>query len=151
MATGYELDGSQVREKSYPSLFNPAAGLIGSVEDVAHYSIAIDQGQFLELETWDQIFTPAISASGAELPYGFGWFLQVHEGTLLQWHHGWWTANSSLIVRAPERGLAFIVAANSDRLSSTYGLGGDGNVLRSAVARLFVESFVLGDETLPGS
>ena len=149
MATGYEVEGSEVTEKSYPSLFDPAGGLIGSVEDMARYSIAIDQGRFLEPETWDQIFTPARSASGAELPYGFGWFLQVHEGTLLQWHHGWWIANSSLIVRAPERGLALIVAANTDRLSSAYQLGGDGNVMRSDVARLFVESFVLGDNDLP--
>ncbi len=30
-----------------------------------------------------------------------------------------------------------------------YGLGGDRNVLRSDVARLFIEAFVLGDEPLP--
>ena len=140
MATAYELDGSEVRESSYPSIFNAAAGLIGSVEDVARYSIAIDQGRFLDPETWELIFTPAISSGGESLPYGFGWFLQDHEDVRLQWHHGWWVANSSLIVRAPEKGLAFIVAAGTDRLSSAYGLGGDANVLRSDIARLFVES-----------
>ena len=45
--------------------------------------------------------------------------------------------------------LAFVVLANTDALSSRYGLGGDGNVLRSDVARLFVEAFVTGDELLP--
>ena len=67
----------------------------------------------------------------------------------LQWHYGHWTTNSSLIVRVPERRLTFVVMANTPQLSAAYGLGGDGNVLRSDVARLFIESFVLGDESLP--
>jgi hypothetical protein len=34
-------------------------------------------------------------------------------------------------------------------LSRAYGLGVDANVMRSDVARLFVDSYVLGDEPLP--
>jgi hypothetical protein len=36
-------------------------------------------------------------------------------------------------------------------LSRAYGLGVDSDVLRSDVARLFVESFVTGNEPLPGN
>ena len=58
--------------------------------------------------------------------------------------------NSSLIVRAPEKGVAFVVLANTPQLSAAYGgLGSDSNVLRSDVARLFVDAFVVGDEPLP--
>ncbi len=151
MATGYEVVGAEVKEKDYPSIFNPAAGLIGSVEDVARYSIAIDEGQFLQPDTWAQVFSPALSNIGTPLPYGIGWFIQDHQGVRLQWHYGWWIGNSSLIVRAPDQGLAFVLAANTDGLSSTYGLGGDNNSLRSDFARLFVESFVLGIERIPGT
>ena len=55
------------------------------------------------------------------------------------------------LVRVPEQGLAFIVLANTSLLSRAYGLGVDSDVLRSDVARLFVESFVTGNEPLPGN
>jgi CubicO group peptidase (beta-lactamase class C family) len=116
---------------------------------VATFSLAIDEGLFLSAETWGEVFTPATSNSGQRLPYGLGWFIQEYQGASLQWHYGYWTTNSSLIVRAPEKGLTFVVLANTQTLSSPYGLGGDNNVMRSAVASLFVEAFVLGDDPLP--
>ena len=76
-------------------------------------------------------------------------FFTEHQGIELQWHYGYWDANSSLIVRAPDQGLAFIVLANTSMLSRAYGLGVDSDVLRSDVARLFIESFVTGNEPLP--
>ncbi|UCF40705.1 MAG: beta-lactamase family protein [Gemmatimonadota bacterium] len=149
MAAPYEWQGGRVIRYSYPSYFGTSGGLIASVEDVAAYSIAIDQGRFLEASTWDSVFTPAEDAAGDPLPYALGWFIHVHEGIELQWHYGYWDANSSLIVRAPEPGLAFVVLANTSMLSRPYGLGLDSDVLRSDVARLFIESFVTGDEPLP--
>jgi CubicO group peptidase (beta-lactamase class C family) len=149
MATGYQSEDGNVVQVGYPSYFGTAAGLIASVEDMATYSIAIDQGRFLEAATWEQVFTPALSNAGETLPYGLGWFIYDYQGVKLEWHYGWWIGNSSLIVRAPEEGLAFVVLANSDMLSRAYGLGGDSNVMRSAVARLFVDSFVVGNEPLP--
>lgn len=149
MAAGYEVVGSEVRPRSHPDYFGSAAGLVASAEDVARFSMAIDEGQFLSAGTWDQVFSPAISNSGTPLPYGLGWFIQEHQGIRLQWHYGYWTTNSSLIVRVPDRGLTFVVLANTQTLSSTYGLGGDNNVLRSDVASLFIDAFVLGNEELP--
>ncbi|UCG86009.1 MAG: beta-lactamase family protein [Gemmatimonadota bacterium] len=149
MASPYEWEDSRVVRASYPRYFGTAAGLIASAEDVARYSIAIDQGMFLEPATWDSVFTPAKDPSGNVLPYALGWFIHMHEGIELQWHYGYWEANSSLIVRVPERGLAFVVLANTSMLSRPYGLGIDSDVLRSDVARLFIESFVTGTEPLP--
>ncbi len=149
MAEPYEWQGGRVVRSAYPSYFGTSAGLIASVENMAAYSIAIDQGRFLQPATWDSVFTPAEDPSGDPLAYALGWFIHVHEGIELQWHYGWWDANSSLIVRVPEQGLAFVVLANTSMLSRAYGLGGDSNVLRSDVARLFIESFVTGDEPLP--
>jgi len=149
MAKPYELEDNGVVRSDYPSYFGTAAGLIASAEDMAQYSIAIDQGLFLEPETWDSVFTPARSNTGQTLPYGLGWFIYHYQGVKLEWHYGHWTANSSLIVRAPEKGLTFVVLANTSMLSRAYGLGGDANVMRSDVARLFIDSFVIGDEPLP--
>ena len=150
MAAGYELRGSEVRPLAHPSYFGAAAGLVASAEDVAAFSVAIAEGRLLRAETWARVFTPAVSNTGETLPYGLGWFIQSYQGVTLQWHYGYWTTNSSLIVRVPERGLALVVLANTPQLSAAYaGLGSDDNVLRSAVARCFVEAFVLGSEPLP--
>ena len=149
MASPYEWQSGRVVRSAYPSYFGTSAGLIASAEDMAAYSIAIDQERFLQPATWDSVFTPARDSSGAPLAYALGWFIHVHEGIELQWHYGWWDANSSLIVRVREQGLAFVVLANTSMLSRAYGLGGDSNVLRSDVARLFIESFVTGDVPLP--
>jgi CubicO group peptidase (beta-lactamase class C family) len=151
MASPYEWENRRVVRASYPSYFGSAGGLIASAEDMAKYSIAIDQGMFLQPATWDSVFTPARNPSGDVLPYALGWFIHMHQGIELQWHYGYWDANSSLIVRVPEQGLAFIVLANTSMLSRAYGLGVDSDVLRSDVARLFVESFVTGNEPLPGN
>jgi CubicO group peptidase (beta-lactamase class C family) len=149
MAAGYDLRGSRLVPLEHPSHFGTSAGLVASAEDVARFSIAIDEGRFLEPETWDSVFTPAVSNGGATLPYGLGWFIHYHESVKLEWHYGYWTTNSSLIVRAPEQGMTFVALANTNMLSRPYGLGVDSDVLRSDLARLFVESFVLGDEPLP--
>jgi CubicO group peptidase (beta-lactamase class C family) len=150
MAAGYELRGSEVYPREQPTYFGAAAGLVASAEDMATFSLAIDEGLFLEPETWDSVFTPALSNTGETLPYGFGWFIQYYEGAKLEWHYGYWDSNSSLIVRAPGKGMTFVVLANTNMLSRPYGLGLDNNVMRSDMARLFVEPFVIGDEPLPG-
>ena len=149
MAAGYDLRDGRVVPVAHSSYFGTAAGLVASVDDMARFSIAIDEGRFLEPGTWDSVFTPAVSNDGVTLPYGFGWFICEHEGARLQWHYGLWNSNSSLIVRAPAKKLTFVVLANTNMLSRRYGLGCDANVMRSDVARLFVESFVLGNEPLP--
>ncbi len=149
MAAGYDLRDGRVVPVAHPTYFGTAAGLVASAEDMARFSIAIDQGRFLQPETWDSVFTPAVSNSGATLPYGLGWFIYEYEGAVLQWHYGLWDSNSSLIVRAPQKRLTFVVLANTNMLSRAYGLGVDANVMRSDVASLCVESFVLGDEPLP--
>ena len=151
MASGYALEGSEIVRLSHPEYFGVSGGLVASAEDMARFSMAIDAGLFLAPETWKQVFTPAVSNAGHALPYGLGWFIHEYEGVTLQWHYGYWTTNASLIVRVPEQGLTFVVMANTPQLSAEYGLGGDSDVLRSDVARLFVESFVTGDEPFPVS
>ncbi|HYN82081.1 MAG TPA: serine hydrolase domain-containing protein [Gemmatimonadaceae bacterium] len=58
------------------------------------------------------------------------------------------TANSSLIVKVPDRGLTFVVLANTDGLSSAYPLG-SGKLDSSPWAREFLDTFVIGSLALP--
>jgi CubicO group peptidase (beta-lactamase class C family) len=149
MAAGYELQGGDVVPREHPGYFGASAGLVASAEDVARFSMAIDEGRFLGASTWAQVFTPATSTAGRVLPYGLGWFIHSYPDVTLQWHYGQWTTKSSLIVRSPAQKLTFVVLANTPQLSAAYGLGGDSDVLRSAVARLFYEWYVRGRQAPP--
>jgi CubicO group peptidase (beta-lactamase class C family) len=146
LAHPYGLDDkfNPVRIK-YPVYFGTAAGLISSVLDMAKYDIAVDRHRFLTKETQQLAFTPFTSTGGEALPYGLGWFTQDYKGTRLIWHYGYWTGNSSLILKVPERNLTFIAMANTDNLSRPTDLG-SGDVLSSPVGMAFLQTFIFPDK-----
>jgi len=152
LAKPYRLDSTyEVIEGEYPQHFSASAGLISTVVDMAIFDIAIDQNALVGQETKEQMFTPTVSTTGAELPYGFGWFTQSYKGTRLIWHYGYWDCISSLILKVPDEDITFIILANTDMLSRPYRLG-DGDVLTSTVALVFLKTFVLQpkyDEPIP--
>ncbi|HKP85851.1 MAG TPA: serine hydrolase, partial [Blastocatellia bacterium] len=152
LAQPYALERSfNVVKGSYPKSFSTSAGLISSVLDMAKYDIAIDQNRFLSKETQQLAFTPTLSTKGEKLPYGLGWFTQDYKGVKLIWHYGFWTCNSSLIIKVPERNITFIAMANTDNLSRPTDLGG-GDVTSSAVATAFLKTMILPEalgESLP--
>lgn len=148
LAKPYALNGISTAPTTYPSYFGTAAGLVSTVLDVAQYSIAMDTNAFLQPATKALAYTPTVSTSGDTLPYGLGWFTTRVSGERIIWHYGYWTGNSSLIVRVPSRNLAFIILANSDMLSRPTQLG-SGDLMSSSLAREFIDAFVTGNVTLP--
>ncbi len=152
LATPYLLDDKHnITVGKYPARFSTSAGLISSVLDMAKYDIAIDQNRFLKKETQELAFTPATSTKGGKLPYGLGWFTQEYKGEQLIWHYGYWTCNSSLILKVPGRNLTFIAMANTDNLSRPTELGG-GDVMSSPVGLAFLKTFIFPEifkEELP--
>jgi CubicO group peptidase (beta-lactamase class C family) len=146
LAQPYALDrGFNITKISYPQGFSTSAGLISTVLDMAKYDIAIDQNKFLTKETQQLAFTPAVSTKGESLPYGLGWFTQNYRGTKLLWHYGYWTGNSSFILKVPEQNITFIIMANSDNLSRPTDLG-SGNALSSPVGMAFLKTFIFPEK-----
>ncbi|MFY9608902.1 MAG: serine hydrolase domain-containing protein [Blastocatellia bacterium] len=142
LAQPYELDNkSNVVKGRYPTGFGVSAGLISSVLDMAKYDIAIDQNRFVTRGTQQLAFTPAVSTKGEKLPYGLGWFTQNYRGERLIWHYGYWTCNSSLILKVPDRNVTFIAMANTDNLSRPTDLGA-GDVTSSPVGLAFLKEFI---------
>lgn len=142
LAQPYALDREfKITKISYPQGFSTSAGLISTVLDMAKYDIAIDQNKFLTKETQQLAFTPTVSTKGQSLPYGLGWFTQNYKGTKMLWHYGYWTGNSSFILKVPEQNITFIIMANSDNLSRPTDLGA-GNALSSPVGMAFLKTFV---------
>lgn len=146
LAQPYGLDREFKTTKiSYPQGFSTSAGLMASVLDMAKYDIAIDQNKFLNRETQQLAFTPTISTKGEALPYGLGWFTQNYKGTKMLWHYGYWTANSSFILKIPERNITFIAMANTDNLSRPTDLGA-GDALSSPVGMAFLKTFIFPEK-----
>jgi hypothetical protein len=112
---------------------------------MAKYDIAIDQNKFLTTETQQLAFTPTVSTRGESLPYGLGWFTQNYKGTKMLWHYGYWTGNSSFILKVPEQNITFIIMANSDNLSRPTDLG-SGDALSSAVSMAFLRTFIFPEK-----
>ena len=144
MATGYGIDSRrQPLLVAYPTSFSSSAGLVSTARDVARYSTALDAGQFLSAATRTLAYTPSRGAGDRILPYGLGWFISTVSGHTLVWHYGYWTGNSSLIIKEPSRGLTFVVLTNSDQLSAPFRLGA-GDLMSSTVAQAFVNAFITG-------
>jgi CubicO group peptidase (beta-lactamase class C family) len=143
LAQPYQLDNKfNIVKGQYPTRFSVSAGLMSSVLDMAKYDIAIDQNRFVTKETQQLAFTPMVSTKGENLPYGLGWFTQNYNGTKLIWHYGYWTCNSSLILKVPDRNITFIAMANTDNLSRSTDLGA-GDVTSSPVGLAFLKEFIL--------
>lgn len=152
LAQPYQLDARfDIVKGQYPNRFSVSGGLISSVLDMAKYDIAIDQNRFITKATQQLAFTPMISTKGETLPYGLGWFTQLYKGTRLIWHYGYWTCNSSLILKVPDRNITFIAMANTDNLSRPTDLGA-GDLTSSPVGLEFLKTFVFPEifhEQLP--
>jgi CubicO group peptidase (beta-lactamase class C family) len=148
LARGYTYVDESYTPTPYPTMFGTAAGLTGSVLDLAAFSMALDRGDVVSAASREAAFAPTISAAGDTLPYGLGWFSTRYRGERVVWHYGLWTAISSLIVKVPSRGLTFVVLANTDALSSPYQLGA-GRLDSSPWARAFLDAFVFGSAAVP--
>ncbi len=118
-----------------------SAGLVSTVTDLAKYDVALDRHVFLKKETQGLAWTPMTANDGRKLPYGLGWFVQEHQGLKLLWHYGQWPQFSALILKVPDRNLTLLLLANSDGVSTPFGLGA-GDVLNSAFASTFLRLFL---------
>jgi CubicO group peptidase (beta-lactamase class C family) len=140
LAMGYDAKGKKAI--AYPQYFGTSAGMVSTVLDVAKFSIAYDLNMLLKAETREKSWTAHTNSLGEKLPYGLGWFIHEHDGKKIVWHYGWWQGNSSLIVKIPSEGATFVLLANSEMLSSPFGLGLDANVFKTKFAEAYLTNFV---------
>jgi len=125
----------------YPDGLKASAGMVSTVLDLAKFDVAMEQNQLISEESKKAMFTPALSNSGEQLPYGLGWFVQEHGGLKLVWHSGWQPdAYSSLILKVPKEALTLIILANSDGVTASFNLS-EGNLLKSPLAVRFLNLF----------
>ena len=136
LAQGYAPDGKV--PVAYPTLFSSAAGMVSTVTDMLTFGSALDGDGLLKPESRARALSPTVTARGDTLPYGLGWFTTRNRGYDVVWHYGYWTGNSSLIIKVPAQRITFVLLANSDGLSRPFRLG-RGELESSPFANAFLD------------
>lgn len=88
-------------------------GMLSTVEDLARFAIALDEGKLLSEASLETMYEPMMLADGTRTRYGLGWDTRVDdEGRHWIAHGGGATGGSTYILRLPEQELAVIIFTN---------------------------------------
>ncbi len=101
----------------------PAGGWVSNVSDLARFAVGMIGDELLDDETKAEMWTPAMLADGSETRYGLGWNLGEMAGARLVSHSGAQRKTRTLLLIAPERGMAVALMTNSEG-TNLSGLGG---------------------------
>lgn len=143
LAVPYQVVRRVSHVTTYPPRgINASAGLLSTVQDLAHYDQAIDRHLLISAESQQLAWSPSPTASG-RAPYGLGWFVQIYNGHRIVWHFGQWPQFSALYLKVPDSRLTLFLLANSSDLSSRFPLA-SGDVTVSPFARIFLAAVLEG-------
>jgi len=134
LATGhhYMFGHAFEREYAFPIPGVPGGGLIASIEDMTHYTIAqLSEGRYgdtsiLSAQGIAELHAPAISTGGDE-QYAMGWNVATLDGIPLVLHTGDIGNFHSVVVLMPDRGSGFILLANAsgfEQIRQVDGIAG---------------------------
>ncbi|GGW78608.1 serine hydrolase [Alteromonas halophila] len=125
---------------------NASSGIIASVRDLAHYSMALDRGEILSDTLREKMWTPPIDADGSPAPYAHGWFVQNFQGHRLVWHSGWWPdAYAGFLVKAPDDGWTLVALGNTDGIRTDINTLTGAEVEKNPLVAKFLETFVTAE------
>jgi CubicO group peptidase (beta-lactamase class C family) len=144
IAVPYKVDSKgHVDRADLPVVtMSAAGGLVSTTRDLAKLDQVLDadglDGGLLLNETRQLAWTPATGRDLSVLPTGLGWFVQSYRNERVVWHFGYVPgAYSALMLKLPDRGVTFILLANSDGLSAPFDLQ-SGDVTKSIFAQIFL-------------
>jgi CubicO group peptidase (beta-lactamase class C family) len=137
-------EGEGVEPSALPNPeLNASSGIIASAEDLARYSIALDEGRILNADLLEEMWTPPRDADGEPAPYAYGWFVQDWQGHRLVWHSGWWPeAYAGIFLKAPDDGWTLVALGNTDGLRTEIDTLTKAQIEKNPLAERFLERFV---------
>ena len=105
-------------------------GIYSSLDDLAKWDAALRDHTLLSEEEMREAVTPvavggepATGPDGQPVSYGFGWFLNRHDGRERMWHYGETVGFRTTIQRFPKAGLTVVILANrNDLVPADYAL-----------------------------
>jgi D-alanyl-D-alanine carboxypeptidase len=114
-AAGYAPDGAQWRNADFLSMTHPyaAGALTSTVDDLARWNAAIEQGELLKPASWQRAATSFVLADGMPTRYGAGWILGRVGSVATLEHGGGINGFNAYVLRAPQEHLYVAVLANA--------------------------------------
>jgi D-alanyl-D-alanine carboxypeptidase len=97
-----------------PDKADGAGALQWAIDDIAPWGDALARGRVASPAATAQAFAWSKLASGAEIPYGFGFFLDRVAGHAVQWHNGGAPGTVGMLLRVPAADLTVAVMTNTD-------------------------------------
>lgn len=92
----------------------PAAGILSTADDMAHFSIALESEKLLSPESLQAMWTEQATVSGKVTGYGLGWMIRSHHGKIAAAHTGEQPGSSTILYLMPSGRVSFVVLANAD-------------------------------------
>ena len=91
----------------------PAGGLVSTVEDLANFAIAVQDGTLVKKETFQQMSRSQSTRDGKQSPYGLGWFIDgIGNRKGVVWHGGVQQGATSVLFLLPEERIAVVLLTN---------------------------------------
>lgn len=118
--TGGALRNRALDDTSYKI---PGGGLSASVEDLAKFAIAVQNGTLVKQETFGQMTTRQKTRDGKEINYGLGWSIDRPEGRRgAVWHGGAQQGATTDLYILPKERFALVLLTNLEG-GGRLGLG----------------------------
>ena len=108
-----DLQNSGLADTSYKI---PGGGFISTVEDLAKFAIAMQNGTLVKKETLDIMWTSLKTSDGKATNYGLGWSVETRNGMKEVHHGGAQQRVSTFLYTIPEKGLAVVIMANLENI-----------------------------------
>lgn len=118
-ARGYFLSRNGQWRNSEPSDNSgkiPGGGLVGTIDDLAAFAAALQNGKLLSAHTRDIMWTPQKLANGTVTDYALGWHVSTQKGQREVYHSGSQSSTSSFIYLQPANRIAVVVVSNLEQV-----------------------------------
>lgn len=121
-AFGYaEREGAFVRhDQSLTSAVLGDGGVYASIDDLAAWYRALDDGRLVRPGLMEQVFVPAENTQHEGAGYGFGWFVGQYGERASVWHTGSTVGFRNAVERFPRARMTVVVLSN--REAEVHGL-----------------------------
>lgn len=95
-----------------------AGAMLATGEDLVHWTLALNSGQVVSVESYEEMTLPFLLDDGRESLYGFGLDLHDIEGQPCISHGGGVSGFNSMMMHFPETGLTVAVISNCEGFSA---------------------------------
>jgi CubicO group peptidase (beta-lactamase class C family) len=95
-----------------------AGGLVSTIDDLARWNAALDEGRVLSATSRDRMFTAYRLTSGASTRYGYAWDIGDYEGHPVQEHTAGTSGFLDHVLRMPQDGVYIALLTNRASLDA---------------------------------